>query len=269
MVMKVKEGAEVVYSDREKIIEPCELEDFTYQIDPYIGCEHGCHYCYTSNRFDPTDEIGIYESLEERLTEELSHLEPQKIYIGMNTDPYQPLEKRYEQTRKVLEILKEYGFSVSILTKSELVVRDIDILKEMPGSSVGISLAFQDDVDRRSFEKNTVPNKDRILAMKNFRKEGIETYALICPVFPYISDVDVLLDKVKDHVDSVWVYPLEIRSVEDKNWRYLGPILEKQIPDKLSEFEDIVFSTDHEYWKELRQHLDEVVIDDVDLKIKI
>jgi len=74
---------------------------------------------------------------------------------------------------------------------------------------------------------------------------------------------------VKDHVDSVWVFPLEIRSVEDKNWRYLGPILEKQIPDKLSEFEDIVFSTDHEYWKELRQHLDEVVIDDVDLKIKI
>jgi len=260
----------VTSSDQRRIIEPCELKDFNYQIDPYIGCEHGCQYCYIQNKLDWKDEIKIFENLEEKFSEELTSIEPQKIYIGMNTDPYQPVEEEYRQTRKLLEVLKERGFSVSILTKSNLVVRDIDILKKMPGSSVGISIAFHNDDERKLFERNTLPNEDRIRAIKNLKKAGIETYALICPVMPHITDVDVLINQVLPYADSIWIYPLEIRSVENENWKKIRSILEQYFLEILPKFEEIVFSTDHFYWRELRHHLEDVMIDDkVDLKIHV
>jgi len=256
----------IISSDERNIIEPCELEDFNYQIDPYIGCEHRCHYCYIQNRLDWKDEIRIYENLKEKLSEELASIKTQKIYMGMNTDPYQPSEEDCKQTRKVLEVLNERGFSVSILTKSNLVLRDIDILKKMSGSSIGISISFQDDVDRKLFEANTMSNENRVLAVKKLKKEGIETYALICPVMPFITDVEVLIDEVRPFVDSIWINPLSIGSVEDKNWKKIRPILEEHFPEILEKFEEIIFSTDHAYWKELRQHLKNIKID---LKIEI
>jgi len=261
---------EVTSSSQGNMIEPCELEDFAYQIDPYIGCEHRCHYCYIQNRFDWKDEIRLYENVKEKLSEELASIEPQKIYMGMNTDPYQPLEEDQKQTRKVLEVLNERGFSVSILTKSNLVLRDIDILKKMSGSSIGISIAFQNDVDRKSFEAKTMSNEDRVEAVKKLKKEGIETYALICPVMPFITDVEVLIDEVYPFVDSIWINPLSIGSVEDKNWKKTKLILEKHFPEISEKFEEIIFSTDHTYWKELRRQLKNIKIDeDVNLKIEI
>ena len=110
------------------MIEPCALQSlgFNYQIDPYVGCEHNCHYCYAQNQpdLDWENEIGICSDIK-KLAEELALLTPQKIYMGMKTDPYQPLEKEYNQTRAALELLKERGFSVCILTKSNLVIRDL------------------------------------------------------------------------------------------------------------------------------------------------
>lgn len=254
----------LIKSDQRNIIKPCELDGFNYQIDPYLGCEHGCHYCYTQNRFDWNDEIQTYDNLREKLTAELSSLKPQKIYLGMNTDPYQPVEEEFRQTRTVLEVLSEHDFSATILTKSNLVVRDIDILKDVPGASIGISIAFQNDVERKLFEENTVSNTDRILALNKLKSEGIKTYALICPVMPYITDVDVLINQVHPQADSIWIYPLKIDSIENQNWKNTRPILEQHFPGILEKFEKVVFSPDHVYWDELRQHLkdmnDELII---------
>jgi len=192
------------------------------------------------------------------------------IYIGMNTDPYQPLEKEYKQTRKLLELLNERNFSVCILTKSNLVIRDIDLLKKMANPSVGISIAFQDDVVRRLFEKNTMPNQERIQTISKLKDEGIETYVLICPVMPYVTDINVLIEQVQPYADTIWIYPLEIKSSEDKNWKKIQPILEQRFPEIVKRFEDVVFSTDHAYWKELRQHLENIKIEDnINLKIHI
>lgn len=262
----------VVYSTRQQIIESCTLKDFNYQIDPYIGCEHKCHYCYTQNQseFDWESEIGIYPNINEKLAEELSSLKPQIIYIGMNTDPYQPLEREYKQTRKVLELLKERNFSVCILTKSNLVIRDIDLLKKMDDASVGTSIAFQDDVVRRLFEENTIPNRDRIQAIAKLKEEGIETYVLICPVMPYITKVEVLIEEVHPYADTIWIYPLEIKSKEDKNWKKIQSLLEQHFPEIVDRFEEIAFSTNHTYWKELRQHLESIKIkDNINLKLHI
>ena len=139
-------------SDR-PILEPCSLQGYAYQLDPYIGCEHHCYYCYALNQAetDWAEEILIHRDLAARLSGELSALEPQPMYIGWNSDAYQPCEASYRHTRQALELLAQRAFSVCILTKSDLVTRDVDLVASMPGSSVGFSIAFQDEGVRGLF----------------------------------------------------------------------------------------------------------------------
>jgi DNA repair photolyase len=244
--------------DKGQILQPCSLEWFTYQIDPYIGCEHHCHYCYTLNRTDTdeTKEIIIYRDVVDQLARELSQIKPQTIYMGMNTDPYQPCEREYEQTRRVLELLTERGFSVCMLTKSDLIVRDIDLFSKMKGSSVGISIAFQDERVRELFEANAPPNERRIEALKRFKQGGIETYALINPVMPFITDVQLLIETVAPHADTIWIYALSMEEETDRNWRNVKQILDRHFPDLTEKYRRIAFSKDHPYWTELRRELE-------------
>ena len=115
------------------VLAPCNLERMDYQVDPYVGCGHCCTYCYALNdaETDWTREILIYDDITRRLRNELEHIPPQRIYLSYYTDPYQPIEADYRQTRNVLKIFLENGFSASILTKSDLVVRDMDLLQQM------------------------------------------------------------------------------------------------------------------------------------------
>jgi DNA repair photolyase len=260
----------VVKIKRKRIIEPCAIDLFKYQIDPYVGCEHKCHYCYAQNcaGLDWENETGICPDMDKMLPDELASLEPQTVYLGMNTDPYQPFEKEFGQTRKVLQLLKERNFSVCILTKSSLLARDIDLLKEMKGSSAGISVAFQDNSIRGLFEENTMPSEDRIRTLAELKGNGIETYVLICPVMPYITDAEVLVEKVRPHADTIWIYPLEMKSAEDKNWRKIQPIVEQHFPGLVEGFREAAFSPGHAYWNELRRRLEDVRSrDNVNMKI--
>ncbi len=261
-----------MHSTREQIVESCTLEDFNFQIDPYVGCTHGCRYCYTQNQseLDWEHEVGIHPDMRERLRRELSSLSPQTIYLGMNTDPYQPLEKEYRQTRSVLELLKERGFSACILTKSDLLLRDVDLLKEMPHASGGVSIAFQDDSVRRLFEEETIPNRDRIRAIARLKEEGVETYVLICPVMPYITETETLMDEAQPYADTIWIYSLSMKSRGNKNWLKIRPVLEEHFSEIIERFEEVVFSDHHSYWRELRRQLEHIGMrDNINLEIHL
>ena len=145
------------------ILSACGLKDIEYQVDTYVGCEHYCYYCYVlpQAETDWSKEILIYEDIVDQLSQELDKIPPQKIYMGYHTDPYQPCEAEYRQTRKVLELFLKKGFSVSILTKSDLVVRDIDIFKKMNDAAVSVSVAFNDNQTRRQFEANTIDTEKK------------------------------------------------------------------------------------------------------------
>jgi DNA repair photolyase len=186
----------------------------------------------------------------------LSELEPQSIYIGWNCDPYQPAEKSQRQTRQALELLGKRGFSVCILTKSDLAIRDIDLLADMQGSSAGISIAFQDEQVRGLFEPKAPENARRIEALKLLKDSGIETYALICPVMPFITDTEVLVERVAPYADKVWAYALNMEAEGDLNWQNVRGILDRNFPGMSKRYRQIAFSDNHPYWTELRQNLE-------------
>ena len=239
------------------VLEPCSLESADYQIDPYIGCEHYCYYCYVLGEAetDWTEEILIHEDITGRLRKALSGIPPQRIYMGWHTDPYQPQEAEVRQTRQVLELLLELGFSAGILTKSNLVLRDLDIFQAMNDANVSVSVAFTDNAIRKQFEWHTIDTEVRIDAVGEFKKAGVRTSALICPVIPYVTDTLSLIEALAPHTDKIWIYGLSILNRSDQNWRNVEGILERDFPDKKEQIETVIFQKDHSYWEKLRQEL--------------
>lgn len=239
------------------ILVPGSLENFNFQVDPYIGCEHYCYYCYVLNKteIDWTKEILMHNDITGQLREELTKISPQKIYMGYHSDPYQPCEAEYRQTRKALELFLEKGFSASILTKSDLVVRDIDLLKGMNDASVSVSVAFNDNQTRRLFEANTIDTERRIEALHKLKEAGVKTSALICPVVPYITDVIPLIESLVPLTDIIWIYGISIEKRSDRIWENVKGILESHFPNSQQEIEEVIFSKDHPFWLHLREKL--------------
>lgn len=243
--------------DNRPILNPCTLEDLNYQVDPYIGCGHYCYYCYVlpQAETDWRKEVLFHEDIVGRLEKELAAIPPQTIYMGWHTDPYQPCETECRQTRQVLELLLGNGFSASILTKSDLVLRDLDILQSMKAAAVSVSVAFNDDGVRRMFEANTKGTRARISALQELKAQGVKTAALICPVIPHITNVKRLIDELAGHADKIWIYGLSIQAWSDLNWQNVEKILEIHFPDLKRAIQSAVFSKTHAYWGQFRGDL--------------
>ena len=239
------------------VLNPCGLESFDYQIEPYIGCEHLCYYCYVLNQAetDWTEKILVHEDIVAQLSKELNGIPSQRIYMGYYSDPYQPCESVYLQTREILKLLRSKGFSASILTKSDLVVRDMDLLRAMAAPSVSVSVAFDDHLARSRFEARTIDTESRINALEQLKAAGIKTGALVCPVIPYISEVSLLIDQLASCTDEIWIYGLSIIDRKDRNWLNIESILEKYYPDLKEKIETVVFSKNHPFWRQLRNDL--------------
>lgn len=246
-------------SDR-PIIEPCSLDGFDHQMDPYVGCAHYCYYCYALDEAetDWSAEIRIHADLSSRLADELQSLTPQTVSMGYHSDPYQPCEAEHRQTRTALERLLERGFSVSILTKSDLVVRDIDLLQQMDGANVSVSVAFDDDRTRELFEADTMATRRRIDALQTLRDAGIGTSAMLCPVVPYITDPMPLIEALAPCTDTIRVYGLSVQEPTQRCWTNVREILSRHFPDLKSDTESAVLDREHPYWQGLRQELQDV-----------
>jgi DNA repair photolyase len=243
--------------DNRPVLNPCTLKGRNYQVDPYIGCEHYCYYCYALNQAetDWSKEVFIHKDIASQLESELAGIPPQTIYMGWETDPYQPCEAEYRQTNQVLELLLEKGFSASILTKSDLVLRDTNLLQQMNEATVSTSVAFNDNEVRRLFESNTIDTEARINALRKLKFAGLKTSALLCPVIPYITDVISLINMLAPHTDKIWIYGLSILNQTDQNWLNVEKILESHFPDLRKQIETVVFTKGHSYWKNLRHNL--------------
>ena len=175
---------------------------FNAGINPYRGCEHGCIYCYArpSHEFlgfslglDFETNIFVKEDAPELLRHELGSTDykPQTIAISGNTDCYQPAERRFELTRRCLQVLAEFKNPVGVVTKNYLVTRDIDILKESAkwnGALVAVSITTLDPELKRVMEPRTSEPKLRLRAIEELSKEGIPTVVMVAPVIPGLTE---------------------------------------------------------------------------------
>src|ERR1700730_4265795 len=175
---------------------------FDRSINPYRGCEHGCIYCFArpthaylglSPGLDFESKLFMKPDAPELLERELSarNYTPRIIAIGTNTDPYQPIERRYQVMRRILEVLERAGHPVGIVTKSNLVVRDIDILARMAKRNlvrVGISVTTMDAKLARVMEPRAPTPPRRLDALKALAEAGIPTTVMVAPVIPAIND---------------------------------------------------------------------------------
>ena len=203
-----KSVATVVLQERSKtIITSNQSPDvnFEFSINPYRGCEHGCIYCYArpthaywdmSPGLDFETKIITKPDAAKLLRKAICKpgYECQAICIGANTDPYQPLEKELLTTRALLEVLQEFRHPFSIITKSQLILRDIDILSEMTGDnlcSVAISVTTLDDELKRKMEPRAASGKARLNTIRALSDAGVKVTMLVAPVIPFLNDSEI------------------------------------------------------------------------------
>lgn len=191
-----------------------------YSINPYLGCQHGCVYCYArfmSRMGHKGETWGSFVDAKvnalERLEQEARRKRRGVVLLSSVTDPYQPLERRFKLTRGCLEILLENQYPVVIQTKSDLVLRDLDLIKRFDICEVGFTITTSDDEVRRAFEPRASPIDARLTAMRKLSDAGVSTYAFLGPMLPYISEkgLEDLLDELARCTDHIIVDRLNIK----------------------------------------------------------
>lgn len=182
---------------------------YDYALNAYVGCQHGCVYCYAKfmKRFTGHREpwgafVDVKINAAELLAREVKKKKKGRVWISGVCDAYQPLEKKYLLTRRCLEILVEQGWPITIQTKSPLVLRDLAILKRSTDAEVGFTITTADEKVRSLFEPGAPPIAKRVEALGILHKEGIRTFVMIAPLLPHAEG---LVDMLKGRVDHVLI----------------------------------------------------------------
>ena len=241
--MKVK------FREAKSIITKSNIPSIDYVINPYTGCQHGCIYCYAEFMIRFTNHKG--EKWGEFLdikTFDFNKIKAQKyngkrLLLSSVTDPYLPLEKKYQNTRRLLEALVDTEAEVSILTKSNLVTRDIDLFKKFKNIKVGISISTLNDEFAKKIERGASKPSDRILALKEIADAGIETYTFISPYFPEITDFKAIIRKAQTFTDT---FSFENLNFRPHNVSRIKAIIETNFPEYLAVYEEL--RKDRSYW---------------------
>ena len=249
--MRIKE------KEFKSIITKSKLPGADFVINPYIGCQHACRYCYADfmRRFTGhgNEEWGSFVDVKINAPETIDSSKVRKdslILIGSVTDPYQPLELKYELTKRCLEKLLDIQPRLEILTKSPLVLRDINLLKKFKNLKVVISVGFLDEDYARQLEPCAAPPTQRLEILRKLHDEGISTYLFVSPIFPEISDVSELINLAKDYVDEMLFENLNIRA---NNQERILEFIEKNKPELINLYRNL--SKDKNYWDSVEREI--------------
>ena len=205
MTIKVRE------IQAKSILNPSRIPSMDYCVNPYVGCGHGCRYCYArfmmrfTHHTEPWGQfVDVKINAPFLLQKKLKRAKKGVIMLSSVTDAYQPLEKKYQLTRQCLEAILPCRFPIDILTKSALILRDLSLIKQFgEEAEVGFSIATDDVKLAHTFEPHAATIDERIEALGEFHKAGVSTYAFIGPILP--QDPKKLAKKLLGKVDSVLI----------------------------------------------------------------
>ena len=245
-----KDGLIVREIECKSILSKSGIPGVDYALNPYVGCAHGCVYCYAvfMKRFTGHEEewgtfVDIKVNAADVLTRQLRRAKPGNISLGTVTDAYQPLEREYGITRACLEALLNYSHPVSILTKSALVVRDLDLIKKLPEVEVAFSITTLDEQVRRRFEPGASSIAARLKALRTFSEAGIPTWAFCGPLLPGITDDDESLDALFGELKEAGVGYVLVDSLNLRGavWGRLSRVLVPHYPRLMNLYRQLSF----------------------------
>lgn len=229
---------------------------FPWSLNPYRGCRHACRYCYarTTHAFLGLDAGADFDSViyaKTNVAQALAHdlrrpsWRGEAVAVGTATDPYQPAEGRYRLTRACLEVFAEHGNPANVTTKGTLVVRDVDVLRDLAGRAgcgVNVSLITLDDAVWRAFEPATPPPMQRLRALSRLSAAGVPCGLALAPVLPRLTDAPASLRAViqaaADHgARWLWSGTLHLEpAVRDWFLDALARYFPSQVPDYVRVF---------------------------------
>lgn len=237
--------------DVKSVLTKSNLSVADYSVNPYVGCEHACRYCYASfmKRFtNHAEPWGSFVDVKHWPDiKNPGRYAGKELFIGSVCDPYQPLEETACRTRALLEQMQGSGCTISIATKSDLVLRDLELIKSFPHARVSWSINTLDE-DFKNDMDCAVSIERRLAAMKVFHDAGVRTTCFISPIFPGITDLPAIIRRAKDQCNLVWLENLNLRGGYKQI--ILDYIAEKH-PDLVPLYDAIYHKKDRRYWAKL------------------
>lgn len=242
--------------ETKNLIVKSKLPASDYVVNPYVGCSHQCRYCYASfmKRFTGHSEAwGTFVDIKQCPNTKLPrNLSQKTLLFSSVTDPYQPLEKKYGATRKILTQLIGSPAKTEILTKSYLVTQDIDLFKKLSNVRIGISMNSLDDPFRKDMEPGASPVAQRIKALKELHEAGLSAYAFLSPIFPGITDIEQLVDAVAPYVEEICFENLNLRGAQIK---YILSYIQDKYPSLVPLYQEIYLQHQMDYWETLKHSI--------------
>lgn len=236
-----------------------------YSVNPYVGCTHACRYCYASfmKRFTGHAEPwgGFIDVKYWPEIKNPSKYKGTEIFIGSVTDPYNPQEAEYQRTRAFLEQMQDSGARISIATKSDLVLRDLELIRKFPDARVSWSVNTLDE-DFKNDMDDAVSIGRRLDAMRIFHDEGIRTTCFISPIFPGLTDVEAIIEQSRGECNLIWLENLNLRGA-------FKPVIMEYIrekhPDLYPLYDEIYNRGNLSYWewldREMRSFTESIGLD--------
>lgn len=231
-------------------------------VNPYVGCEHACIYCYAEFMKRFTDHHEPWGSFLDAKINAPNLVKPRGKYRDKNvllssvTDPYTPHERKYELTRKILEKLIPHQPNITILTKSELVVRDIDIFKKFRNIDIGISISTMNNEYMKQLEPRASLPFRRFNALKQCKEAGLPTHVFISPIFPYITEIEEIMKTTVDYVDY---FMFENLNVRPNNRKRVFNFIQENQPELRKKYQ-IIYNRppDFTYWELLSKEIEDL-----------
>jgi DNA repair photolyase len=224
------------------------ISGMDYALNPYIGCEHGCVYCYadfmkkyTNHKEEWGEFVDAKINIVDRLRQQIKRTKPGTIMIGTVTDAYQPLEEKYRLTRGCLEMLADFNFPISIQTKSDLVTRDIDILKEIKNKEVGFTITCLDPEIEKLFEPKASKLEKRFEALRKLKENGIPVFVFFGPILPLFSDNKESIESLFERLKNIGIEEVLFDRMNylGAKWKKIGMFIERNFPYALSYYKRV------------------------------